>query len=220
MKTIFCCLLLGALFVETYAQPASRQNAHSIEPGTKGNQVELTIANQSSLANAAGLEVLLVRCPACLTFTSKVQIIGTLAPTKELPLLFSFDVARTAPPNKCDTVEFSIRNGSGMVWTKSVVVKYTGPTTFALDQNFPNPFNPVTTIQYQLRTDSKLTLKVYDVLGREVATLVNEEKPAGYFDVRWDAMNVASGVYFYRIEARPLAGGSGFQQIKKLMVLK
>jgi hypothetical protein len=96
------------------------------------------------------------------------------------------------------------------------------PIIFSLMQNFPNPFNPSTTITYQLPTDSRVTLKVYDVLGREVVTLVNEGRPAGYHDVRWDVpqSGIASGVYFYRIEARSLSSGHGFQQVKKLMIVK
>jgi hypothetical protein len=65
-----------------------------------------------------------------------------------------------------------------------------------------------------------VSLKVYDMLGREVATIVNEERPAGYHEVRWIASNAASGVYFYRLEAQPLNGGNRFQSVKRLMVLK
>jgi len=65
-----------------------------------------------------------------------------------------------------------------------------------------------------------VSLKVYDMLGREVSTLVSEEHPAGYHDVRWIASNTASGVYFYRMEVRPLNGGQRFQSIRKLMVLR
>jgi hypothetical protein len=61
---------------------------------------------------------------------------------------------------------------------------------------------------------------MYDMLGREVATLVEEERPAGYHDVQWIASNTASGVYFYRLEAQPLNGGNRFQSVKRLMVLK
>lgn len=73
------------------------------------------------------------------------------------------------------------------------------PLTFALSQNYPNPFNPATVVSYQLPASGMVTLKVVDMLGREVATLVNEEQPAGTYEVPWNAEGFASGVYFYTL---------------------
>jgi hypothetical protein len=75
------------------------------------------------------------------------------------------------------------------------------PTSVRLAQNYPNPFNPSTTINYQLPTNSQVTLKVFDVLGREVATLVDEVQEAGYKHVEFRADGLASGVYLYRLQA-------------------
>jgi hypothetical protein len=76
-------------------------------------------------------------------------------------------------------------------------------TDFVLSQNFPNPFNPTTTISYQLPVNSHVTLKVFDILGREVATLVNEQRSAGSYSVQWNASRFSSGVYLVRMEAHP-----------------
>mgnify|MGYP001608636178 FL=1 len=94
------------------------------------------------------------------------------------------------------------------------------PSQFRLEQNYPNPFNPTTTIRYQLSVQTHVTLKVYDVLGREVATLVDGAEEPGYKSVLFDASDVANGVYFYRMEATPENGGSAFVQIKKMIVLE
>ena len=71
------------------------------------------------------------------------------------------------------------------------------PTNYKLSQDHPNPFNPTTIINYQLPEDNFVTLKIYDVLGREVAKLVDEFNPAGYYEVTFDASQFSSGVYFY-----------------------
>jgi hypothetical protein len=89
------------------------------------------------------------------------------------------------------------------------------PTQFELDQNFPNPFNPSTNINYSVPKTSLVTIKVYDILGKEVAALVNEEKSAGNYSVQFSAnSNMASGVYFYRMQA------GSFTETKKLILLK
>lgn len=89
------------------------------------------------------------------------------------------------------------------------------PLKFTLYQNYPNPFNPVTTIKYDLPRDAKVTVKIYDLLGREVAVLVNNDiKKAGTYNVEWYAGNFASGVYFYKIEA------GDFVQSKKMVLVK
>jgi hypothetical protein len=85
---------------------------------------------------------------------------------------------------------------------------------FTLNQNYPNPFNPTTTIKYQIPELSFVTLKVYDVLGNEIATLVYEEKAVGIYELTWYAANLPSGVYFYRIQA------GNFLQTKKMLLLK
>ncbi|MBI5403808.1 MAG: T9SS type A sorting domain-containing protein [Ignavibacteriae bacterium] len=88
------------------------------------------------------------------------------------------------------------------------------PATFSLSQNYPNPFNPTTKINFALPKSGLVTLKVYDVLGKEVATLVNEVKNAGTYNFEFDASNLTSGVYFYKIEA------NGFTDVKKMMLVK
>ena len=86
--------------------------------------------------------------------------------------------------------------------------------SFDLFQNYPNPFNPVTTISYQIPERGFVTLKVYDILGNEVATLVNEEKPAGIYQVELDGLNLSSGIYFYRLRA------GKFVESKKMVLMK
>jgi len=121
------------------------------------------------------------------------------------------------------------RNGAGyVVGDVGVVLKVTGgiingikrvstpesPSSFMLSQNFPNPFNPSTTIRYAVAHRSHVTLSVFNTLGQHIATLVNETQDAGYHDVHFDASGLASGVYFYRLSAGEIA------QSRELLLLK
>ncbi|HMN18687.1 MAG TPA: T9SS type A sorting domain-containing protein [Ignavibacteriaceae bacterium] len=75
------------------------------------------------------------------------------------------------------------------------------PKEFELAQNYPNPFNPSTIIEYQLPKGSNISLKIYDILGNEVVTLVNEYKDAGIYAVKFNALSISSGIYFYKLQA-------------------
>lgn len=88
------------------------------------------------------------------------------------------------------------------------------PTEFRLSQNYPNPFNPTTSIEYSVPSSEYVSLKVYDILGNEIAELVNEQKSAGTYRVNFDASSMSSGVYFYRIKT------GSFNQVRKMMLLK
>lgn len=94
------------------------------------------------------------------------------------------------------------------------------PQDFSLDQNYPNPFNPMTVIRYHLSAVSRVQLKVYDVFGREVATLVDGNKPGGTYTIHFSADHLASGVYLYRLLAADVNEASGGRVIEtRKMVL-
>ena len=104
--------------------------------------------------------------------------------------------------NLCDTTTTGINNSEEI------------PGGYELGQNYPNPFNPVTIIKYSIPKGSHVTLKVFDVLGNEVATLVNGMKQAGNYAVSFNGIGLASGVYVYQLKA------GGFTSTKKLVLLK
>ncbi len=95
------------------------------------------------------------------------------------------------------------------------------PGEFRLEQNYPNPFNPSTTIQFAVPFQSKVKITLFDLLGREVTTFVDEEYKPGEYKLVFEAEGLASGIYFYRIAATTTAGqAKAFVQIKKLTLLK
>jgi len=109
-------------------------------------------------------------------------------------------------------------NGQFTYFNLSNEVNVGLPTKFDLSQNYPNPFNPSTKINYDLPVDGKVSIILYDITGKEVAKLVNEVKTAGYYTVSFNASNLASGMYFYRISAE--GNGKNFIDTKKMMLVK
>ena len=144
----------------------------------------------------------------------------TLSPA--LPAGLMFDAAtRTiagTPSAKGETVyTYTVTDANGA--TASLALQ-TLPTAFALADNFPNPFNPATTIQYALPTAADVELTVYNVVGQPVRTLVAEHQSAGRYMVEWDATDdsghsLSSGMYLYRLQA-----GEEFREVKKMLLLK
>ena len=95
------------------------------------------------------------------------------------------------------------------------------PNKFSLSQNFPNPFNPLTKIQYSIAKRSFANLIIYDILGREIKTLVNEVKSPGVYIVDFNGADLASGLYFYKLEAKPdNKTKGGFVETKKMLLIK
>ena len=88
------------------------------------------------------------------------------------------------------------------------------PDKFELSQNFPNPFNPITTISFSIPSEGKVELLVYDILGREIQTLVNEIKTPGQYEIIFDGKDLSTGVYFYRLNF------DGYSSVKKMLIIK
>jgi hypothetical protein len=109
-----------------------------------------------------------------------------------------------------DAVRWSRTSGAAT----DVEVSGGAPGGFALLQNYPNPFNPGTNFEFRIANVELVVLKIFDVLGREVATLVNDVRPAGTYTVRWDASSLPSGVYYYRLRA------GEFAESKKMVLMK
>ncbi len=104
-------------------------------------------------------------------------------------------------------------NGNS-AYSEVLTVMYEVPGTFRLSQNYPNPFNPSTTISYSIPEYTNISIKVFDILGNEIETLISEEKPAGSYEALFDGTELTSGVYFYRVHA------GDFISTKRMVLMK
>jgi len=216
-STLILCFILTA--------GAKAQTVHEVTPGTKGNQIVFSLANISEIKNAEDVEISRAKSPQKgdseeenIKFSQEKQVIKKIEAGKEQEIVFNFDVKREAPVNKKDTIEFIITDNKGIFVKKEFILSFTPPKEYKLDQNYPNPFNPSTTIMYQLPYESKVTLKVYDILGSEAALLVNEVQTAGYKEVKFGGSEYSSGVYIYRLTAESPNGN--FTSVKKMVMIK
>jgi hypothetical protein len=197
---------------------ASAAQVYSIPFASSGNTIELIVANTAAMA-VAGVKVTAVNAPTWLKFVGLEQKIGLLKSGQEAPVTFSFSVNKMAPVKQNLTLKFGISALTGETWTKEITIAVSSPEKFEVFQNYPNPFNPSTTISYQLTADSKVNLKIFNMLGQEVALLVDGDRLAGYHQELWDATRFSSGMYIYQVIA---SDDHSKQQIdrKRMMLLK
>jgi len=213
MKTIISLLICTSLSIA--------QKAYEIPFASKGNTIELAVAN-SSVLTAEGVKVEAMSIPEGIQFKEKTIALAALKSKEEQTASFTFSVEKTAKVNKEDTLRFTVTDKTGQQWTKEITIKIAPPTNYELFQNYPNPFNPTTMIEYQLPgagTRYIVSLRIYDLLGREVANLVNEQQDAGYYQKTFDAHRFASGMYIYRLLATDDQNNHHVFQ-KKMLMLK
>jgi hypothetical protein len=210
MKFLVVLLLLCSI--------CAAQTVYQLPFASSGNTVDLVVANIAKTA-LVGVRVEATNLPSWLKFAATEQRIALLNANEELPATFTFSVDKAAPVQKSHTLKLVISAPTGEKWTKEITVAVAAPDKFQLFQNYPNPFNPATMISYQLPTDSRVSLKIFNLLGQEVATLVDGQRLAGHHEERWDARGLASGMYVYQLS---LTDEKGSRQVARraMMLLK
>ncbi len=194
------------------------QSVYELPFASKDNTIDLAVQNSTSF-EVKQVRVVAQNIPPWLNFGSNEIAIKNLANGEEKTASFVFSVDKTAPVRKEQKLTFVITGPNNQSWTKEITVSVSPPERFELIQNYPNPFNPVTTISYQLTNDSKVSLRVYNLLGQEVKVIVDGEKEAGYHQETWNASAVASGMYIYQLVTKDQKGKDIVAQ-KRMMVVK
>jgi hypothetical protein len=204
----------GPLVVDSLLFLKGITNYYNIRPFIKNSGTNLTITNAK----------LRLYCddPWVTSVSATIVSLGPIAPGATVGgntwIAVNYDPA-TFPGYF--NLRAEISRDEYVYWIDSIQLIVTGveyediqPLTYNLEQNYPNPFNPSTTFKYSIPTQSKILIKVYDILGNDVANLMDEEKPAGTYEVIWYAENLPSGVYFYQLKA------GSFIETKKMLLLK
>ena len=181
------------------------QTVHTVPFGSSKNAIDLFVKNTDQSATI----VEVTESPNWLQFSQKKIVLDEASIAH-----FTFSVDKSAVVNQTQKVVLGITNAEGKRWTKEISIQVAAPTTFEVFQNYPNPFNPATSIHFQIPQAGKVVLKVFDILGKEIATLKNQEMEAGGHVAEWNAQSVSSGMYFYRLEY----GGKVI--VKKMLFMK
>jgi type II secretory pathway pseudopilin PulG len=206
-KALAVLALIGAAALPSVS---NAQDVHQLPFASSDNTIELAVSNSTGIA-ASGITIRVSNIPSWLRFSATEQRIAAIRSNEEMAALFSFSVDKTAPVNKEHALRFVISAPTGERWTKEITISIAAPERFELFQNYPNPFsakggsasggNPATAISYQLSANSRVSLKVFDLLGREIITLAEEEQAAGYHQAVFDANGLSSGTYVYQLMA-------------------
>ncbi|HOJ07672.1 MAG: T9SS type A sorting domain-containing protein [Ignavibacteriota bacterium] len=181
--------------------------------------------NKENLTEGTGSDIVNYRIPVTNGLTYKVyaqvcfqtikpRVVGNMA-NINVPDINQFVQMYNALPN----VPFIMKSDSLSVFVTDVEDNSSQITGFKLLQNYPNPFNPATKINYEVSAPARVIIKIYDALGSEVATLVDESKSIGRYEVGFNAADLSSGLYFYKLEATTNNKNS-FRDVKKMILLK
>ena len=172
----------------------------------------LNINNNALLANLDGLNSL-TSVGSDLQISGNSQLTGFCG---LFPLLSGDGLSGTysVSGNSINPTKQDIIDGGACATLPVKDVLFSTPEKFVLEQNYPNPFNPGTTIKYSIAKDSFVTIKIYNTLGEEVATPVNEQKSAGNYEMNFNAPNLPSGIYIYKMRT------NNFTSSKKMLLLK
>ncbi len=215
-RTLFLIvILLGGSAASAQESP----EPHRLPFASQGNTLELAVANTSADAALEGVSVRLETSPEWLTFSSDQNQFAAIASGEEAVAAFTFDVDRNAPVGEATEVVFHIESAAGVLSTKTIYLEVEAPRTFSLSPNYPNPFNPTTTLAFELPQASRVSLNIYDVLGREIVALAEGDFEPGRHEVVFDARSVASGLYIARIVAET-EDGSVTSRIRRMTLLK
>lgn len=190
--------LILILFAVCMLNLNSFSQINKLIAGSKNNQFSIKINNTLS-TDINGIRVFPAMIPEAIKLNTSEVNIERIAANSSFYAKFSFEINMNTDISKSDSIDFIVSSKEGKSWHKIIVFTVDSPIEYHLAQNYPNPFNPTTTINYSIPRRIKVILKVFNILGQNVKTLVDETKKPGVYEVTFNANDLASGVYFYSL---------------------
>ena len=186
------------------------------------NELEHTI--KLVLLNSTGerlndVIVKVANAPSWIKIKNEEVVVSKLDADEEFLTTFSFVMTGKTIVGDTASIDIIATNKDGFVWEKIIWLSPDAPSEFELLPNYPNPFNPTTTIRYRLPVQMTVSAGIYNILGRKIATFAEGVQQAGQYEYLWNASNMASGLYFFRISARDNHNKRIFTQ-RKMMLIK
>lgn len=218
---VFCFLVAGS--VAAQAPSKSQQLAEQINEvyqipfSSEGNQLELAVANVGA-ENMDEVEVVATAVPEWLKLDKQRVRLTDIDPSGEDYALFDFSIDREAEVGESRLLLFEIRSGTNVIGQKEFLLAVQAPDEVKLDQNYPNPFSSQTKIGFDVTQESRVQIAVYDMLGRQVTLLVDEDLAPGHHIKEWDGSLLASGIYFYVLKANGTDDTVEFRRNKMILV--
>ena len=196
-------------------QPSSQ--VHEILISDEIHRVDFTVTNNTGY-DQHNVQLHVNTIPSWIE-TIEVKNPGDIASGSSVAVSYFFKTNNIKQASeRIDRATFSITTSQGRIWDKELELKAVLPLDFQLFDNYPNPFNPTTNIRYSLPEKGTVTIEIFNILGQKVIELVNEVQDAGSYTKKWDASNVASGMYLYRMSVSAESGKKFFQNKKMLLI--
>jgi len=198
--------------------PKDEQGAYLAPFDTKGNRIELAVANSTG-KTYENVEVRAIDTPAWITIEPATVILEEIAAEDEALASFTFSTDDSAPTQETYALTFDVYSGDELIASKQIDISVELPKELVLRGNYPNPFNPSTTVGFVQPVDGDVELEIFDALGRRVELLSRNASKRGQQTFRWNAASRATGVYFYRLELRT-EGGDRQTKLGKMLFIK
>ena len=190
---------------------------HAIPFASTGNVVALEVENTGA-REAVAVRVVATDIPVWLSLEQAEVTLDEMEAGKLSLASFTFAVDREAPVGQSASLVFDVVSGEDVLRSKTIMLEVAPPSEALLLQNYPNPFQGATTIGFDLPFAGAVEVRVFDMLGREVAVLADDSREAGHHQVQWEGRRFASGTYFYVLKAQGPAGEHVFLSNKMLLL--